>query len=287
MTRRIDPAPSRAAYRLQRLFLRPSVRQAIRFAPVGAALIVVLGYFAVSSSARQGVAALFGDARTAVINREEFRVDDVRILGASPALEALVHGLAAAQLPASSLQIDLKTLKEQIEGLPPVAEVSVRIGKGGTLDVDLAEREPVFVWRVGNRLHLLDEAGVALAQIQRRSDRPLLPLVIGPGADAELLEARELLLAAEPITDRVRALQRVGGRRWNVVLDRDQLLMLPEVGPVTAFRRIMALQNETDILNRDVAAVDFRDALRPTLRMGPFATSELRRLQAMQKGTAE
>lgn len=287
MSRRRDPAPSRARYRIQRLFLRPAVQRAIRIGPIAAVIFAIAGYFLLSSDARQGVAGLFGDARAAVVNREEFRVDKVAILGASPALEELVRGMAAAHLPASSFKIDLKALKIRIESLPPVAEAAVRIGKGGTLSIDLTEREPMFVWRVENRLYLLDAEGVALAQLQRRTDRPQLPLVIGPGADRELAQARELLLAAAPIVDRVRALQRIGGRRWNVVLDRDQLLMLPEQSPVTAFRRIMGLNTETDLLNRDVSAVDFRDPNRPTLRMGPFATSELRQLQALQRGDAE
>ena len=287
MTRRRDPAPSRATYKLQRLMLRPAVQRAIRIGPVVALVLGVVVYFAVSQTARSGVAALFGDARAAVVNRSEFQVTRAEVLGASPGLRELVRGMAEAQLPASSFQLDIKALKTRIESLPPVEEAAVRIGNGGALTVDLAEREPAFVWRVDRQLLLLDGKGVTLGQIQRRTDHPRLPLVIGAGAERQLSEASLLLAAAEPITQRLRALQRVGGRRWNVVLDRDQVLMLPEDNPLPALRRIMALNRESDLLNRDVVAVDFRDPARPTLRMGEYATTELRRLQAMQRGEAE
>lgn len=287
MRRRRDPAPSRIRYRLQRLWLRPSVRRGLRLGPPILAVVAGLSYVFFSPVARGAITQFVGNARAAVVNREEFQITEAVVTGASPQLRARVLGLAQAQLPSSTFSLDLKALKSGIELIPAVSEATVRIGPSGALRVDLSEREPQFVWRIGNRLLLLDAQGIGLGEIQRRTDRPRLPLVIGTGANGFLSEAREILDAAEPVKARLRGLQRIGGRRWNVVLDRDQILMLPEQSPVPAFRRVMEMDEKSDLLGRDVASVDLRDPQRPTIRMGPFATGELRRIQALQKGLGQ
>jgi len=82
----------------------------------------------------------------------------------------------------------------------------------------------------------------------------------------------------------VRGLVRVGERRWDVVLDRGQTIMLPEAGAVTALRQVIALHDTQDVLNRDVIIVDMRDVARPVLRLSDTAIAELRRLRTLVRG---
>jgi len=86
----------------------------------------------------------------------------------------------------------------------------------------------------------------------------------------------ELFSIAAPIAEQVRGLQRVGERRWNLVLDRDREIYLPETGATTALLRVMAIHATEDLLDKDISIVDLRDAKRPVLRLGAFAASELR-----------
>jgi cell division protein FtsQ len=79
----------------------------------------------------------------------------------------------------------------------------------------------------------------------------------------------------------LRGLVRVGERRWDVVLDRDQRILLPEADPVPALERVIALDEATELLARDVAVVDMRNPSRPTLRLTAAAMEELRRLRAI------
>ena len=65
----------------------------------------------------------------------------------------------------------------------------------------------------------------------------------------------------------------IGDRRWDVVLDRDQRIMLPEDDPVTALQRVIALDSAQDMMARDLVVVDMRNPARPTVRLG-VATTE-------------
>jgi cell division protein FtsQ len=70
----------------------------------------------------------------------------------------------------------------------------------------------------------------------------------------------------------------MGERRWDMVMDRGQRILLPEDDPTAALNRVMALQQAQDLLARDVAIVDMRNANRPTIKMTGDATNALRRV---------
>jgi cell division protein FtsQ len=111
-----------------------------------------------------------------------------------------------------------------------------------------------------------------------RSD---LPLIAGEGADRVVGEALTLLRAAGPLMPRLRGIVRVGERRWDMVLDNDQTIMLPEVAPFPALAQVIALNQTQDLLTRDVRAVDMRNPNRPTLRVSENAHEELRRIMGL------
>jgi cell division protein FtsQ len=147
---------------------------------------------------------------------------------------------------------------------------------------------PVVLWRLEDeRLEMLDEGGHRVAGLAARTDRPDLPLIAGAGADAATGEALELLAAAQPILPRVRGLVRMGERRWDLILDRNQKIMLPAVNAVAALERLMALDKAEDLLARDVLSVDLRNEKRPVLRLAPYALNEHRKAQGIDVSGSE
>jgi cell division protein FtsQ len=131
---------------------------------------------------------------------------------------------------------------------------------------------------------MIDADGVQSGTVVSRGDRPDLPLIAGDGAEQNIREALDLYAGAGPLRDRVRGLVRMGERRWDIVLDRDQRMMLPGDGAVAAFDRVIALDIAQDMLERDVTIVDMRNADRPTLRMNEDAAAALRRVSTTTDG---
>ena len=157
----------------------------------------------------------------------------------------------------------------------------LRVRSGGILQVTITERKPVAVWRTEDGLLLVDETGRRVAGLVSRADRPDLPLIAGVGADSATPEALDLIAAAGPLAPRMRGLVRVGERRWDLVLDRNQRVLLPEKNPVQALERLLALDQAQDLMNRDILTVDLRSNHRPTLRLTPNALAELRRAEGL------
>lgn len=281
---RPDPAPSRLKYRYQRLMLTPIFRKLVRVGlPFGAAFGLGALYF--SDPDRQEAIVLYAaEIRHQIETRPEFMVNLMTVEGASREVEEDIREIFPHDLPSSSFDIDLDAMRDMILGLPAVADASVRIRQGGVLVAEVAERQPVAIWRSRDGLGIVDETGTVIGDLAQRADRPDLPVIAGQGADSAVPEALAILQAAAPLQARLRGLVRMGERRWDVVLDRDQRILLPERDPVRALERVIVLADVQEMLDRDVAAVDMRLGQRPTIRMNENAVDEWWRVIKMTVG---
>ena len=283
-TQRSDPAPSRWAYRYQRLMLTPGFRLLLR-AGLPFALSCGLGVWYLSDETRQEQITLaIADMREQIETRPEFMVRLLAFEGASDWVEAELREVFPYDFPASSFDLDLEALRQLIVAHPAVADASLRVRHRGVLVAEVTERQPVALWRNREGLQVVDLDGVAIAAVAQRTERADLPVVAGEGADQAIPEALAILAAAAPLKDRVRGLVRMGGRRWDLVLDRDQRILLPVNDPVRALERVIVLNDVQDMLERDLAAVDMRLAERPTIRMTPQAIEEWWRVMNISIG---
>ena len=280
-TSRLDPAPSRWSWRLQRLMLTPVFRFGLR---IGLPFVLTfgIGLSYLSNPVRQSaISHAIANTRSSIQERPEFMVSLMAIDGASSDLAEDIRRNLPIDFPVSSFDLDLEAMREAIMLLSPIAEASLRIRPGGVLQVDVVPRVPVAVWRSHTSLSLLDADGAHVSHISFRSDRAELPLIAGEGADEHVDEAMELIRTAQPLGERLRGVVRMGARRWDVVLDREQRILLPTIEAVTALEHVIALEGAQDVLSRDVARIDMRLGGRPTIKMNNDATQELWRIRQL------
>lgn len=273
---RRDPAPSRLAFRLQRLWLTPFVRGITRIGLPVFAVVLGLGLWLGDDGRRADLVAQYEDVKTAIQNRPEFMVSLLKIEGAGPEVDGAIRAMMPVKLPASSFDIDLEAYRTMIRRLDAVADASLVIRSGGLLEVSVTERTPAILWRTPLGLEMLDAEGHRVATLIDRTSRPDLPLIAGEGANAAVPEALAVLRAAQPILSRARGLVRVGERRWDLVLDRDQRILLPAADPVRAVERLIALDTSEDLLDRDFTHLDLRNQTRPTIRLSANALEQFR-----------
>lgn len=268
-----DPAPSRWAWRMQRLMLTPFFLLMLR-AGVPMALAFGAGTWWLSDDTnRAAIRDTVAEARASFETRPEFMVQLMAIDGGDDALAQDIREVVPLDFPISSFDLNLKDIRSRIAELAPVKIVGVRIRPGGVLQIDVTPRTPVAIWRSRAGLTLVDIAGTHLGKLGKRMDRADLMVIAGEGAEPQVKEALDLYRAAAPLGDRLRGIVRVGERRWDVVLDRRQRILLPETGAVEALERVIALDSAQDVLARDVVRVDMRLGARPTVRMSEQAAT--------------
>lgn len=274
---RIDPAPSRLAYRLDRLWLTPLVRRFTRVGLPALALALAVGLYLKDEGRRTHLASGLAHLKQDLQERPEFMVTLMRIDGASDPVAAGIRAMLPVELPASSFRIDLETFRATIAQIDAVASVDLRIRPGGVLQVDVTERTAAILWRTPTgRLEMLDAEGHRVATLTAREARPDLAVIAGDGAAEHVQEALTLLAQARPLAPRLRGLVLVGGRRWDLVLDRDQRILLPEANAIAALNHVIELDRAEDLLARDVTVVDMRNDYRPTIRLSEAAIASLR-----------
>ena len=279
-----DPAPSLWAYRYQRLMLTPFFRSLLRVGvPFAFAFGLVTAYIG-NEERQEKIMMAISDMRDQIETRPEFIVELLAIEGASENVEEDIREIFPFDFPASSFDIDIDHVHEMISGLPAVRSADVRLRRGGTMVVTVSERVPVAVWRTWDELALLDAEGFVVAEIAARSERADLPVLAGEGAHADVPGALAILEAAAPLGARVLGLVRMGERRWDVVLDKDQRILLPEDGSVRALERVLVLNQTQDMLARDLAIVDMRLAGRPTVRLNQPAAETWWRVRESMTG---
>ena len=274
---RRDPAPSRWAYRLHRLWMTPMVRRVCRIGVPTLVVFLSVGIFLASADRRASLTAGVATLRDKFEARPEFQVRLVAIEGATTELADAVRATLNLSLPQSSFDIDLDAARQRAESLDAVKTAELRVRSGGVLQVVITERRPVAIWRMPDGLTLVDDGGHRVAGLAARSDRPDLPLIAGEGAERAVPEALDILAAAQPLIPQLRGLIRIGDRRWDLVMERNQRILLPAEDPVRAIEGLIALDAAQDLLARDVLVVDLRSKVRPSLRLAPNALTELRR----------
>ncbi len=274
MHQQVDPSPSRTMYRLNRLWLTPMVRHFVRVGlPILLSFGLAIGWVA-DETRRADLVAGLSSLRMTLENQPMFQVSEINVESRSPEIAQGVAQMLDITFPISSWQLDLEALRDRAEALDAVDSASLQV-RAGVLEVVIEERMPAMIWRNGGVLDLVDAGGHRVARLATRAARPDLPLIAGQGATAVIDEAHALWSAASPLHERLRGLVRIGERRWDVVLDRDQRIMLPARGAVTALEQVLALDMAENLLSLDVQVVDLRNPTRPTLRLSPEAIAAL------------
>lgn len=284
MTARPDPAPSRLKYRMERLMLTPLFRLLLRFGVPCLLTFGIASWWLSVDENRMKIIDTYSDLRSQVESRPEFMVNMMAVDGASDLVADGIRQMLPLDFPISSFDLDLEAMRATVVSLDPVKAARLYVRQGNVLQVDVVERIPVVLWRNEQGLQLLDDEGYLVGPAFVRADWPELPLIVGDGADAYVTEALDLIAAAEPLSARLRGLVRMGERRWDVVLDREQRILLPETDAVQALERVIAIDQAVDMLERDLMAVDLRLPQRPTLRMTDGAVQELHRIRAIEAG---
>ena len=177
--------------------------------------------------------------------------------------------IAAALGPRDGVSIfvfDTDAARERLKHNGWVAEARVMRLLPSALVVELEERTPFALWREGGKLAAIDASGKVLSLVER-TEFPNLPVVSGAGAAAPAAEIVEALNAVPELRDRVRDIERIAGRRWDLVLDSGLRAKLPATKLVEALADLSAIAAKNPAALYEIAEIDFRVSSQFTLQL--------------------
>lgn len=147
--------------------------------------------------------------------------------------------------------------KHRLENLPWVREASVQRRFPNTIVVNLTERTPIGFLQQDRQLSLVDESGIILAK-DGLSRWAGLPILIGEQAPQRAPELMHMLNDHPEIYRRVQAMTLINQRRWNLRLNNNVDILLPETAMAEALARLDRAQSESHILDKDIKSIDLR-----------------------------
>ena len=234
-------------------------------------MVLMIAVIAVHSAAPGGTLATLRERLGGATAFAGLRVTDVVIEGRANTPEPLLRAALGVSKGDPILGFSLELARQHVESLSWVEHATIERRLPGTVVVFLQERRPFAIWQNQGKFMLIDRAGQIVADQDVASFRQL-PLVVGTGAPSGAATLIDALTDRPELQKRVIAAVRVGERRWNLRLNNNADVMLPEGHEIVALDRLMELQQQHAVLDRPLAAIDMRLPDRLVLR--PRADAE-------------
>lgn len=152
---------------------------------------------------------------------------------------------------------DIEGAREKLMTLPWVADAQVRRQFPDSIAVSLVEKLPFALWQNSNGLFIIERSGRVITRAQAQ-DYPHLPFFVGDSAPLSGDELVDAIAGHRAVNARVKAMQRVSDRRWNLLLDDGVVVELPETGWAQQLDELEHLIVDKAVLEKDISEIDLR-----------------------------
>jgi cell division protein FtsQ len=214
----------------------------------------------------------YGEPRHMLARLFGFGIDRVTISGIAELSEIEVLVAAGIDPKTSLVFFDADEARKRLEATPLIREATVRKLYPGEVSITLSEREPFALWQVKGELFVIAADGTV---IDKMDDGRFahLPLVVGADANNRAREYLALRAEAGEMAPHIRAATLVSGRRWTLKLDNGMDVRLPETQAGVAMKRLVSLEKDYRLLDKDLLAIDLRQPDRVVMRLTEEAAS--------------
>ena len=220
----------------------------------------------------------------AAIGRAGFTVNGYQIVGLNRLDRARVDEVVDDELRRASQAagsarpaqpfVDVARIRERLLQFGWVKDARVSRRLPDTLVIDIVERSPAALWQDKQRLALIDSQGVVLDRVP--VDRmPDLPLLIGPGANAQARQLDRLMSKVPTLEPQLASATWIGQRRWDLAFQTGETVALPEgeAAARDALVKFAKADRSAGLLGRGLVRFDLRVPGKMTVRL-PRAPGE-------------
>ena len=246
--------------------------------PAGAGSAMAVGFLAISVGYGVYAGGHSSVVMSSAASSAGLDVGAIKISGQVETRESDV--LAALELGSRGalLGFDLRKARTRLINLDWVEEVSIRKLFPGRLEISLVEKKPFALWQQDQNLSVIETNGdiiTHLADVRELSSfNAGLPQIVGDGAEKHAAHLFSMISPYPSVYSRVAGYVRVADRRWNILLRNNLVIQLPEVGARSALAAVAKLDQERQLLSREIEVVDMRLSDRVVLKLQPGASAK-------------
>lgn len=171
-----------------------------------------------------------------------------------------LNALAAAASVApgtNSYSVSLDDLNTRIANVPGIQKSAVRRMPNGNLSIRVSLYRAVALWTDGERFFPLSADGTIINTPAETRDTTS---VVFRGALPS--DISKITTAAHNLIGDLDYMEWIENRRWNLYTTAGIMVMLPESDPISAIGTLITLNNNNNILKKDIQVIDMRDNAR-------------------------
>ena len=236
-------------------------------------LVACVIFYALTAAYGLSVSGQWSAARQVIISAANdlalgagFEVKAVQVEGRQNLKDADIAAALGAHDGISIFSFDTDAARDRLKQNGWVREARVMRLLPATLVVEIEEHQPFALWQEGGKTAVIDAEGRVLA-LASRAEFPNLPVVMGAGAAAPAKELIEALAGLPELKKRVGDMERIAGRRWDLVLDTGMRVKLPATGFAGALADLSVIAAKNPAAFYEISEMDFRVPAQFTVRL--------------------
>lgn len=272
-----------------RMVLPRHVRRAVRFlgslatgrihVPRHLGTVSLVAFYALTGGYAISLSGESRDVTQALTSAAGFAINNVKVSGNAETSEIDILERLGLDGTTSLMALDVVETRAALKTLPWVLDAEVRKVYPDTIEIKLAERTAFGIWQHGQELSIIEKSGSVIAPL-RDNKFAYLPLFVGRDAETGAEEIMADFDQWPDVKARVKSFIRVAGRRWDIRLDNGVIVKLPEHDMAKAMGVLAKFNEEQQLVERDIVAVDLRLEDRTTIQLSEWAAK--RRADAVE-----
>jgi cell division protein FtsQ len=189
-----------------------------------------------------------------------FRLENVLIEGQINTSSDYVISQLEADKNTAIFSINLKNVKNNLQKNSWIKEVSIARRIPNTIYVSMVERVPIAIWQSNKKLFLIDNEGFKITGANEDIEKfSYLPHVVGSDANIYAGQLIEDIEKYPEFAIKVISSVRYGERRWNLNLQQNITVKMPEIGFLEALKYIVELDKASKLFDKNYKTIDLRD----------------------------
>ena len=262
-----DPAPSRLAYKINRLLYRFWFKLLLMIVFLASSVLLAKKVVYQNIDLNAEIRFLTEESSSLYKGLTELSISKISVKGAKEPLKKEIIILVQNAATEGFSALKAQALREKIQEINKVEKAFVKLSTDGSVNVEVIQRKEAVVFFNNHLYEVLDSNGVILSINQHYQGLSSLPLLVGKDGQKNINELLSLINEIGSFQSEVLYYEWVGERRWNIHMKNDLVFKLPENNLNKGLEVMRMFLNETDTLLKPIVSVDLRNIDKPIIKL--------------------
>ena len=261
-----DPAPSRLAYKINRLLYRFWFKSLLMIVFLASSALLAKKVLYKNIDLNAEIRFLSEESSSLYKGLTELSISKILVKGAREPLKKEIIILVQNAATKGFSALKAQALREKIQDINKVEKAFVKLSTDGLVFVEVIQRKEAVVYFNNHLYEVLDSNGIILSIKQDYQGLSSFPLLVGKDGQKNINELLSLVNEIESYQSEVLYYEWVGERRWDVHMKNGLVFKLPENNLSEGLVVMRMFLNETDNLLKPIVSVDLRNIDKPIIK---------------------